>query len=171
MTREHLSDWEIEEALICSGPHRESGGHHAQQHLESCGFCKSKEERLRQALILYRDAALLQSDLLARGEAVGDSEPERETAAPPMIPYGVHSYGWGLVRLGLALFLLLAVLIPFFIQHRREHHAAQMAKDNLLLEKVDRAVNASVPRPLQSLTNLVVASEYTSENGDIDEHE
>src|SRR6185437_6793238 len=130
MTREHLSDWEIEEAVIHPD---QSDGDRVQQHLKECGRCRSNKERLHEILHLYRDAALLHSEALARGEL-----PEGAAAARPMVPSSTilnaaHSYGWGLFRLAMALFLLLAVLIPFFIRSRREHHAAQLAKDNLLL--------------------------------------
>jgi hypothetical protein len=160
MKQEHLSSWQIEE-LIIAGPGQHDGtelgraeAHEtstpATRHLEACELCKASAERLQEFIHLYRESALIQTSA-AETKAFAHSP-----AAPQ--PFWTM---WRVATWGLALILLLAVFVPIFLQqqrggrHQQQHSskAAQIATDNLLLQKVDEEVSYSVPQPLESLTD------------------
>lgn len=156
MNCEHLTDWEIDGLIIAAREEsrEETAGNAAWRDMEDCPNCKSKVDRLDALLRHYREAALLRTENLANEGPRPSFAAIRRTQA--------HSF-FGLWRWGLAFLLLLAVLFPVLNKRRQESRAAQIAKDNLLLERVDQEVSQSVPDPLQSLTNLVVAGERAKE--------
>jgi hypothetical protein len=152
MNSKHLSGWQMEE-LIISGERR--GGRQVWSHIESCALCRSEKDRLEALVELYRQSALLVTE-------------EQSMAAPSSAHSSVRSktkiLSWSVARWALALLLLIGTLIPLLLFHQsKRREAAEMARDNQLLEQVDQEVTESVPQPLESLTHLIVASGTTQQ--------
>jgi hypothetical protein len=153
MNHEHLSSWQIEE-LIIAGASTEASETDiaAMWHLEACEHCKASMDRLQGYIDLYRDSALIQT---RASETKSCTFPY-----PAPQPYWTL---WHMATWGLALILLVAVFVPMLVQQQRVDRrpqqrpstAAQIATDDLLLQKVDEEVTYSVPQPLESLTDPV----------------
>lgn len=153
MNHEHLSSWQIEE-LIIAGRITEAPetGIAAMRHLEACELCKASMDRLQGYIDLYRDSALIET---RASEAKSGTLPY-----PAPQPYWTL---WHMATWGLAFILLVAVFVPMLVQQQRVDRrpqprpstAAQIATDDLLLQKVDEEVTYSVPQPLESLTDPV----------------
>lgn len=137
---EHLSQQQIEELLIDGADQR------ARDHLISCASCRSKWGCLDEMLQLYRSTATFTASSVIASRPIFMAQ----QSSPRGKLSGLKWIVAGAVLIGLSL--------PIFEQHReQQRHAAEIAKDNLLLEQVDRAVSEPVPQPLESLRYLVVA--------------
>lgn len=192
MNIDHLSDWQIEELIIApsapiplgihsdtrggipAGPGSGSGSEgqdQARRHLEYCPLCASKKERLNQTLLLYREAALIETSEAASNRAMAPVPFRAIDAGQTDSSVFFHRLFWGWRARAVAFLLLLVVLVPAFVSRERKHHQAQeflrsrlleqqaqakVAKDDQLLQQVDEEITESVPQPMQSLTQPVL---------------
>jgi hypothetical protein len=161
MIGSHFSDWEIDERLIQAGERdfKNADNEEASRHLAECEPCASRPAALHEVLSLYREEYLRESNQSliehpirrSRTKRPGPADRVRIFASRVLSP---KEWGWAV-----ALVLLIAAMAPTIILHRRAVREEQIARDNLLLQQIDQEVSESVPNPLQSLSNLVVADE------------
>jgi hypothetical protein len=142
---EHLSQYQIEE-LIIDGTDQQ-----ARDHLISCASCRSQWGSLDEMLQLYRSSAMFAAHSVVSREPIFIFPQSGSRGKLP----GLKWIFAGALLIGLS--------FPIFEQHReQQRHAAEIARDNLLLEQVDQAVSEPVPQPLESLRHLVVSEKTTT---------
>ena len=142
---EHLSQQQIEELII------DGADQQARDHLVSCGLCRSQWGCLDEILQLYRSSATLTANSVIASQPFFIVPQSGSRGKRP----GLKWIFAGALLVGLSL--------PIFEQHReQQRHAAEIARDNLLLEQVDQAVSEPVPQPLESLRHLVVSEKTTT---------
>jgi hypothetical protein len=140
----HLSTRQIEELLI------DGADVQTRDHLITCESCRSEWARLDEMLQLYRSSATLTANSVIASQPLFIVPQSGSRGKLP----GLKWIFAGALLVGLSL--------PIFEQHReQQRHAAEIARDNLLLEQVDQAVSEPVPQPLESLRHLVVAEKKT----------
>jgi hypothetical protein len=141
----HLTTQQIEELLI------DGADVQTRDHLISCESCRSEWGHLDEMLQLYKSSATLTADSVISPQPIFIA---RQSTSRGNLPR---------LKLIFAGAILVGLFLPFFEQHREhERHAAQIARDNLLLEQVDQAVSEPVPLPLESLRHLVVSEKPTT---------
>jgi len=141
----HLTTQQIEELLI------DGADVQTRDHLISCESCRSEWGHLDEMLQLYKSSATLAADSVIAPQPIFVA---RQSASRGNVPR---------LKLIFAGAILVGMFLPFFEQHRQhERRAAEIARDNLLLEQVDQAVSEPVPQPLESLRHLVVSEKNTT---------
>ena len=141
----HLSKVQIEE-LIINGADVQT-----RNHILSCESCRSEWGRLDELVQLYKSSATFAA------ESITDSQPHFKFASLR------SKKNNRIAILACAGLLVFAASIPVYEHHQdQQGQAAQIARDNLLLQQVDTEVSEPVPEPLNSLRHLVVAERDTS---------
>ncbi len=141
----HLSTQQIEELII------DGADPQTRDHLITCDSCRSEWARLDEMLQLYQASATLAADSVMGPRPIFIAPGSGSRGKLP----GLKWIFAGALLAGLAL--------PVLEKHReQQRHAAEIARDNLLLEQVDQAVSEPVPQPLESLRHLVVSEKATA---------
>lgn len=141
----HLSTQQIEELII------DGADVQTRDHLITCESCRLEWGRLDELLQLYKSSATFAADSVITPQPIFIA---MQSTSRRNLP------GLKLIFAGA---LLVGLFLPFFEQHREhERRAAEIARDNLLLEQIDQAVSEPVPLPLESLRHLVVSEKPTT---------
>jgi hypothetical protein len=162
---EHLTEAQFAELLAGPAPAAGSDITPAHAHLLACEQCSTEMDSLRESLALFRDATMAYAgEQLRRMPPV--PIPARTRVSPALWP----------VYLAAAAALVLAAFVPMQMLHQRSQKAAQQAatthaatnferyateSDEALLEDVDRATSASVPKSMQALADPTAAGDLS----------
>ncbi len=141
LSREQISQWVAGEQ---GGP--------AAEHLRECAACRAEVEKLDQLLGHFRSSVRHWS--------------EHQETVPVMRPVSTgmhHPARWVLV----AAAILVLVTVPAYQTARERKRAAEQAEaDAILMERVDRAVSRTVPRPMEPLIELISGGPGLAEGND-----
>jgi predicted anti-sigma-YlaC factor YlaD len=137
----HLSSEQISRWVM--GEH----GAPEEEHVRDCPECRAELARLESVLSQFQSSAQL-----LVGQAVPPVNLDFSSASKRS--RRAHMPGrWVLA----AATLMILVTVPLYQNAReRQRAVAQTEADRLLLERVDRAVSRTVPRPMEPLIDLVL---------------
>ena len=133
--RGHLTSAEISRWMAGDG------GVAAEEHLHDCADCRAEVARFERVLAQFRSSV--------HHTAEGSN-------APRLLPRTHSTVGVATRWVLAAAALVLLVTAPFYQSARERRRAMEQAEaDTVLMERVDRAVSRSVPRPMEPLIELV----------------